>query len=212
VPEAVPLWLGNYDSGPAEAFYLFGEAHGLGYAPFAIDHPVYTAEHPIRVAYGALENLSPLIIENIGTDNMRGFFREGDETEHSLEMGPYRFNITYQPRLKQCYGLIIRTGEDEFVLAGNGARVRVAPASAEAHSGLSITLVEEGRFDEAGAFIRQRLVGGDEVMGTVGIKLPAHGYDIDHREDNMSILRARFYLHPPRDNGAGRVIDETPEF
>lgn len=212
VPEAVPLWLGDTDSGPAQAFYLFGEAHGLGYAPFAIDHSIYGADHPIGVAYAALENLSPLIIRNIGTENMRGFFREADETEHRLEMGPYKFHITYQPRLSQCYGMIIRTGENEFVFAGNGARIRIFPADEERHSGLSITLVEEGRFDAEGGFIRQRIVGGDEVMGTIGIKLPAHGYDLEHSPTNMTILRTRVFLHPPRDNGAAPVIDKTPEF
>lgn len=212
VPEAVPLWLGDRDSGGPQAFYLFGEAHGLGYAPFAIDHPVYTEAHPIGVAYAALQNLTPLIMEHIGTENLRAFYREAEETSDTLEIGPYRFDIGYQARLNQCYGMIIRTGENEFVVAGNGLRVRVTPANTEAHSGLSVTLVEEGRFDADGRFVRQRLVGGDEVMGTSGLQLPAHGYDLTHEETNMCILRSRFYLHPPRRDGAAQALDETPEF
>lgn len=212
VPEGVPLWLGDRYGAPGEAFFTFAEAHGLGYGPFAIDHSLYPADHPIGVAYKALDNLSHLIIEHIGTPNMRGFFREEDETEHTIEIGPYQFHITYQPLLEECYGLIIRTGENEFVLAGNGARVRVFPADRDDHSGLTITFVEEGRFDADGEFIRQRIVGGDETIGTVGLKLPSHGYDLEHDLRNMTILRARFFLHPPLTGGTAQGVDETPEF
>ncbi len=212
VPEAVPLWLGSLNEGGPQAFHTFGEAHGFGYAPFAIDHSFYTEDHPIGVAYGALDNLSHLIVEHIGTPNMRAFFREGDETNHTLTIGPYQFSITYQSRLEQCYGIIIRTGDNEFVIAGNGARVFITPTDGEAHSGLSITFVEEGHFDDEDQFVRQRIVGGDEVVGTVGLKLPAHGYDLEHSLNNMTILRTRFFLHPPREDGAAQALDETPEF
>jgi beta-galactosidase GanA len=213
VPEACALWLGDTGSAPAKAFYTFAEAQGLGFAPFAIDHSLYDQDHPIGVAYAALENLSPLMMKNFGTDRMRGFFKEEEaQTETALAIGPYQFHISYQPLLEQCYGLIIRSGENEFVLAGNGARIRFAAADPEKHSGLSVVLVEEGKFGAHGEFVRQRLVGGDEVMGTVGIKLPAHGYDLEQHPSNMTILRVQLFLHPPREDGAAQQTDETPEF
>ncbi|HKL21401.1 MAG TPA: beta-galactosidase, partial [Tichowtungia sp.] len=94
VPEACALWLGDRWSGPAKAFYTIAEAQGIGFAPFGIDHAQqYDADHPIGVAYGALNNLMPLILENFGTENLRGFYKaieegEPEETETSLEIGP----------------------------------------------------------------------------------------------------------------------------
>lgn len=212
VPEACGLWLKDQWSAPAKAFYTIAEAQGIGFGPFAIDHELYMPDHPIRVAYGALDNLSHLIVENIGTENMRGFYKEEGETETTVEMGPYRFNISYEPRLEQCYGLIIRIAEDEFIFAGNGLRIRFRPADLEKNSGISIAMVEEGEYDEKDRWVRQRIVGGDATIGTAGIKLPAHGYDLTHDKYNMSIQKVQLYPHPPRESGAVQTKDITPEF
>lgn len=212
VPEACGLWLGDSWSAPAKAFYTIAQAQGIGFGPFAIDHDSYIPDHPIRVAYAALENLQPLIVENFGTDNLRAFYKEPGEKETSLEMGPYRFNIRYQTKLDQCYGLIIRISDDQFIFAGNGLRIRFRPADSEKHSGISVALVEEGKLNDDGEWVRQRLLGGDEVMATSGIKLPAHGYDLTHDKYNMSIQRVRLYLHPPRESGAAQSTDLSPEF
>ena len=212
VSESCALWLGDRWSAPAKAFYTIAEKQGIGFSPFGNDHEHYDADHPIGVAYAALENLKPVIVKHFGTENLRGFFKEGEETETSITIGPYQFNITYQPLLEDCYGLIIRTGENEFIFAGNGARIVFAPGNPKDHPGVSITLVEEGSFDTDGGFQRKRLVGGDEIMGTAGIKLPAHGYDLSHHRNHMSILRVRLFLYPTRKAGAARNTDTTPEF
>jgi len=212
VSEACALWLGDRWSAPAKAFYTIAEKQGIGFSPFGIDHDHYDADHPIGVAFAALENLKPLIVKHFGTENLRGYFKEDEETENSITIGPYQFNITYQPLLEDCYGLIIRNGENEFIFAGNGARIVFVPANPKDHPGVSITLVEEGSFDAGGEFFRKRLVGGDETIGTAGIKLPAHGYDLSHHRNNMSIQRVRLFLHPPRKEGAAQGTDTTPEF
>lgn len=210
VPEACALWLGDRWSAPAKAFYTIAEAQGIGFGPFGIDHEQYHAEHPIGVAYAALQNLSPLIIEHFGTGNIRGFYKEEGETETTIELGNYKFRISYEPRLDQCYGMIIRIAENEFIFAGNGTRIRFSPSDFEKHSGVSIALVEEGYLDPQGEWLRTRLIGGDETIGTAGIKLPAHGYDLTHHPNNMTILRVKLYPHPPRD--AAQDTDTTPEF
>lgn len=212
VPEACALWLGDRWSAPAKAFYTIAEKQGIGFSPFGIDHEHYGPDHPIGVAYAALENLMPLLVKHFGTENLRGFFKEGGETGTSISIGSYQFDITYEPSLEDCYGLIIRNRENEFIFAGNGARIMFAPGNPKEHPGVSITLVEEGSFDADGGFMRKRLVGGDEVIGTAGIKLPAHGYDLSHHRNNMSILRVRLYLHPKRETGAAQGADTTPEF
>ena len=215
VPEACGLWLGDRYSGPAKAFYTIAEAQAIGFCPFGIDHPYYDADHPLGVAYKTLNNLMPLILKNFGTENLRGFYKaveegEPEETETSIEIGPYRFNISYEPKLEDCYGLIIRTGENEFIFAGNGARIRFKPTNPDEHAGVSICLVEEGSLDQGGNWVRKRLLGGDETVATYGIKLPPLAYGILHDKNNMSIQRVRLYLHPPA--AAAQKADGTPEF
>jgi hypothetical protein len=215
VPEACALWLGDRYSGPAKAFYTIAEAQGIGFAPFGIDHAHYDADHPIGVAYKTLNNLMPLILEHFGTENLRGFYKaieegEPEETETSIDIGPYRFNVSYEPKLEQCYGLIIRTGENEFIFAGNGARIRFAPTNPDEHAGVSIALVEEGSLNKNGEWARKRLIGGDETVATYGVKLPPIAYGILHDKNNMTIQRVRLYLHPPAD--AVQKADGTPEF
>lgn len=218
VPEACGLWLGDRWSGPAKAFYTIAEAQAIGFAPFGIDHAYYDADHPIGVAYKTLNNLMPLILKHFGTDNLRGFYKaieegEPEETGTSIVMGPYTFNATYERRLEQCYGLIIRVADDEFIFAGNGARIRFAPTDPDAHAGVSIRLVEEGSLDENGEWVRKRLLGGDETVATYGIKLPPLAYDLLHDKNNMTVQRVRLYLHPPaKKDQAVQEVDTAPEF
>jgi hypothetical protein len=69
--------------GAANAFYTYGEFDGIGICPFGIeslpiyglgtnDRPENPGELPLARAYEVLRQLSPLIIENMGTDKMRG--------------------------------------------------------------------------------------------------------------------------------------------
>ena len=160
----------------------------------------------------------PLILEHFGTKNVRGFYKateegEPEETGTGIAIGPYAFNVKYEPRLDECYGLIMRIAENDFIIAGNGARVRFAPANLDEHAGVSIGLVEEGALDKDGKWVRTRLLGGDEVSGTAGIKLPPLAYDLLHNRNNMTIQRVKLYLHPPaQEDEAVQTIDTTPQF
>jgi hypothetical protein len=218
VPEACALWLGDRWSGPAKAFYTIAEAQAIGFSPFGIDHDYYDADHPIGVAYGALQNLMPLIIKNYGTDNLRGFYKaveegEPEETGTSITIGRYQFDVKYETVLDDCYGLIMRIADNEFIIAGNGARILFTPADAKAHPGLSICSIEEGSLDANGEWVRRRLIGGGETIGTSGTKLPPLGFGILHDKNNMTIQRIKLYLHPPRKDGKPVYkTDTAPEF
>lgn len=215
VPEACGIWLDDHPSAPAKAFYTIAEAQGIGFSPFAIDHEYYGADHPIGEAYKALDNLMPLILKHYGTENLRGFYKateqgEPKETGTSIAIGPYTFEVAYESRLDNSYGLIMRVADDQFVFAGDGARIRFQPTRTEDHAGISVCLVEEGSLDAAGNWVRKRLLGGDEVMATHGIELPPAAFGMKHHKNKLTIQRVRLYLHPPAK--AGQHSDSAPEY
>jgi hypothetical protein len=207
------MWLHDRWSAPALAFYAIGEGHAAGFGPFGLDHPLYHDEHPIGVAYGILQNLMPKIIETYGTPNLRGVLKEGDEKGTRLSIGPCAFNITYQPEVEQCYGLILRTGKNEFIIAGNGIRVIFEPENPQLNPGISVGRVEEGRLDADGKWQRRRLIGGGETIGASGVKLPPLGFGLLHDRNKITVMRVRLFLHPPNSGKDAEYSPDTePEF
>ena len=208
IPEATPMWLGDRYSAPALAFYAIGEGHALGFGPFGLDFPLYDEDHPIGVAYETLQNLMPEIIKAYGTPNLRGVLKEGDEKETHLAIGPYAFNIRYQPEVEHGYGLILRTGKNQFIIAGNGIRVIFAPENPQRHPGISVGMVEEGKLDSNGAWQRRRLTGGGETIGAAGVKLPPLGFGLLHNRNHITTMRVNLFLHP---EDTGDRIEYSPD-
>jgi hypothetical protein len=58
---------------------------------------------------------------------------------------------------------ISQTGDDEFVIVGQHARVRLEPAADEDRSGATTISVEQGQFDAAGRWVMERRWNGDQV-------------------------------------------------
>ncbi len=201
IPEACALWRGDRWSAPQKAFYAIGEAQAIGFAPFGIDHEHYGKDHPIGVAYKALSQLMPLILEHYGQGRIRAFYKEGEETREEIKFEKYRCRIKYAAEVEHPYGLIIQTGEDQFIVAGNGAQV-IFQSNLKNRQGVSVTEVEEGEIVD-GQWRRLRLLAGDEVpgQGTQGVALPPLAYRLLHKRTNMSMQRLNLYLHPPRKDG-----------
>lgn len=89
--------------GVANAFYTYGELDGLGFCPFGIESlPLYgfggnnTSEDlgdlPLGIGYEVLRQLTPLIIENMGTDKMEGVLLEENDGVARFPMGDYVVN------------------------------------------------------------------------------------------------------------------------
>jgi len=193
VPEACAIWRDDSGSAPAKAFYTIGELHALGFAPFGVDHDVYEPDHPLGVAYGALKKLMPFLVRYYGTDNLKAFFRQGDEEDAELDFGDYGCRVSYSDKLDENYGLIIRVASDEFIVAGNGARVSFfSQVEDEPHA--EVVLSEEGDIVD-GKWVRKRLLCGDEARGN-GARLPPVPYGIMQDPRNMSFQKIKLFRLP----------------
>jgi beta-galactosidase GanA len=177
---------------PANAFYAFGERNAIGFGPFSIDS-VNDAPGQLGAAYGVLRQLQPHILAAQGTGAIAGFKprQRYDETldyEPQLRrIGNYRFTVAFAdierpsmtPETAGYGGIVIRTGDDEYLIAGQGITVTFAGAG-EGPSLAGIERAEEGSFDSAGRWVAGRVLNGDQTHQGRHIRLPAGAWGIQH--------------------------------
>lgn len=175
---------------PANAFYAFGERDAIGFGPFSIDS-VDGDPGQLGAAYGVLRQLEPHILDAQGSDRIAGF-KPRQRYDESLDyepqvrrIGDYRFTIAFAdieppvltPETASYGGMVIRTGPDEYLIAGQGITVTFAGAG-QGPSLAGIERAEEGRFDAAGRWVTGRVLNGDQTHQGRHIRLPAGEWGI----------------------------------
>jgi beta-galactosidase GanA len=177
----------------ANAFYAFGKLAALGFSPFSIESVDQTASSPLAAAYSVLEQLSPAILEAVGRERMSAFrprvLEDGTviDTPVSEILGGYRFTVSFiDPWLPQAQqnlathgGLIIQTGAEDYLVAGQGITVTFAPVGAGPPLA-GIDNVWEGTFDAHGAWVPGRLLNGDQTHQGRHLRLAPGDFQIQH--------------------------------
>jgi beta-galactosidase GanA len=171
----------------ADAFYAIGEHDAFGFSPFAIDE-IKDGNASLPQAYRVLKQLSPLINQQQGSGKIRGFKApmsyegEVDVAPQKVQLGGYTLNVSFNApweKLKPAEvqtrgGLVIQTGDDEFVVAGKGLTI-VFGSSDGAMVGIEQAI--EGSYDK-GRFKQGRWLNGDQTHQGRHINLPGDGYTI----------------------------------
>jgi len=161
---------------PANAAYAFGKLDAIGFGPFSIESIDERQPNPLAQAYDVLEQLSPAILAAQGLQKMSGFRPRVLEDGTVLDMpvtevvGSYRFTVafvdTQLPKSEQNTsahgGLIIQTGPEDYLVAGQGMIVTFTPVG-EGPPLAGIDSAWEGSFDAKGAWIPGRLLNGDQT-------------------------------------------------
>lgn len=178
---------------PANSFYAIGAHDAIGFSPFAIES--YRPDDALADAYAVLGQLAPLILEHQGSGNMLGFRPpvtfDGivDETAQSFQLGDYTLHVAFERALQEPAerkaeargGLIIRTGPDEYFVAGKGIIVTFATPGAIA----GIESIFEGTFVD-GRWVPGRLLNGDESHQGRHLRIP---------DGRFGIQRVRLYRY-----------------
>jgi hypothetical protein len=160
----------------ARSLYVFGEFSADMFSPFGIDNAALAENDPLDQCYGVLNNMSPAILKNQGTGNMRGILLDQSAPEQQFELGDYNVKATmsWDPKRKMAGAILIKTGANEFIAAGKGVDLLFYPKDSTVR--LGVEAADEGVFknDE---FVPERRLNGDEThastwSGTAGIKLP----------------------------------------
>jgi beta-galactosidase GanA len=160
---------------PANAFYAFGKLDAIGFSPFSIESIDETIPNSLSRAYAVLEQLSPTILAAQGHARMTGFrprvLEDGTliEAPVSETLGDFRFNVAFidpwTPKAGQKIGshggLVIQTGPEEFLIAGQGITITFEALNEPKLVGIDSAW--EGVFDEQGRWVPGRLLNGDQT-------------------------------------------------
>jgi beta-galactosidase GanA len=150
-------------TGGANAFYALGESAAIGISPFGIDSWNDTGNE-LGKSYRVLEELSPLLIEHQAKGDMHGFVLDRSHPSVTFTLNGLRVEISldeiFGSHTEKGFGLLMATGPDEFLGAGQGFRVSFQADTAGAAK-VGLGYVEEGRFED-GRWKNGRRLNGDE--------------------------------------------------
>ena len=193
-----PLFIPETSRQAGRYYYAFGEAGAKGVFCFgyeeSYDDPYYVQE--CRV----FTELLPFLNQGCPT---RGFFREpkvdAGDMEVILQLGDDVFNVHCINGEKNAHGMIIKTSENEYIVAGVGAWIDLA-------NGRSIASVEELRDgkvwqvlngDETGhhnmLYLRGRLYQED-FAAPDGTLIPAPMYGLSYQRRFKNAAHQRFKI------------------
>jgi beta-galactosidase GanA len=192
IPEANQA---GFHQAPGNAFFAFGELDAISFSPFSIEN--LPAGDPLIKTYAVLRSLTPVILAHQGKGDMRGFRApvsldgKVDETPQTFDLGGYRFSASmiypWMAKDKQDVaahgGLIIQTGQDEFIVAGTGITLTFKDPNGRDQIG--IEQIVEGLMED-GKFIEGRWLNGDQSHQGRHLTIP---------DGETSVLRLRLYRY-----------------
>ena len=174
----------------ANAFFAVGEHDALGFSPFAIDAVDEPEKSRLALAYGVLNELAPTLLAARGVARTRGFRPpvnyDGtlNDAPQTITLGDFTFTVSFIDRwtarseqhVESHGGLLVQLGPEEYLAAGSGFSLEVAPALAGAPRA-GIESVWEGRF-VAGRWVPGRLLNGDETHQGRLLLMPRTGFGV----------------------------------
>ncbi len=176
------------DMAAMRAFYAFGEFDAGCFAPFGIDHELQEGRvDPLDETYKVLRNMSAIILRHQGKGTMHGMLVTADSASSRTDMGNFGIEARLAGNQKAGGGIIIKTGPQEFIVAGKALDVFFSSYLDSMRVGIDV--VDEGIF--AGEkWVPAKRLNGDEVHASTwsgtGLKLP---------EDRVSIQKISLYLY-----------------
>lgn len=154
-----PLFIPESTFDAGRAFYAFGQHDAICYSPFGYDNvlnvPAYSP------AMQVLNEMSETILKYQGTGKMRAFLRENSTLNDTIVFDDVKIIVDYRRWNESIgYGIIIRTKENEFLIAGVDANIRIM--ATKQNDKCRIASVEEGEFKNNKWHVF-RYLNGDET-------------------------------------------------
>ena len=188
------------DAAAARAYWAFGEHDAMCFAPFGIES--IDGEHPLTSTYRILDQLMPMIVAAQGTDRMIGIYRQRNDEpspDGPLVLGDWNVNLRYLDRdipkdtRTPIGGIVIQTGDDEFIVAGYGFSVNFG-ARTPGLRNTAILSVELGHIED-GRFVGDLRLNGDETGANYVAKIPMFTRNKFLGVTEQRILRVKVYRH-----------------
>lgn len=153
-----PLFIPECDrTNPGKAYYAIAEKNAIGFAPFGIESMVSDLSY--AQSFKVLKEMLPTIVKYQGTGKMHGYLKEGNEDSTIFEMGKYKVIIEYYAKTDNAYGVIIQTGDNDFIVSGINSKIMFYSRDEKLVADIGEVL--EGAF-KADAWTTYRQLNGDE--------------------------------------------------
>lgn len=174
----------------ANAFFSIGELDAIGFSPFGIETIRDAKADTLPGAFALLKQMAPLITAAQGQGKMRGFKApvsyDGvvDLNPTLVTLGGYALEVSYANQwgktetdeLQTRGGLVLQTGDDEFLVAGKGITVTFRDPGGPG-TGVGIDKLTEGGFVD-GKWQEERWLNGDESHQGRHVRLSPDGYTV----------------------------------
>ena len=153
------------DDGARNVFVAIGKYNAIGVSPFGIDHIRDAEKSGFSKSYGILGQLAPLLLEKEVRKEVTGFVIDEKNPTITCEMNGYKLEISldelFGHKATLGYGLVMADGNNKFIGAGSGFRVRFFPSDKNSKDIVGVGNIDEGVFNE-GTWLPGRRLNGDE--------------------------------------------------
>jgi beta-galactosidase GanA len=171
----------------AKVFLAVGHYKAIGFSPFSIESVVSVSEEPLAKSYALLQQLSAVILNNQISGKMDAVLLDSNFQKQELVMGAYTLTVSHEyslgwspdsksPEWPETGGLIIQTGEREFIIAGTGIVVTFS-SSANKNQSVGILRAYEGEYVN-GEWKPGRRMNGDQDHQGRHIRIPVKEFSI----------------------------------
>lgn len=188
-----------------QAFWVLGQHDAMGFSPFGIDERT-PDEDPITKTYAALRQVSELLLKHQGKGTMKGIFLDSINRKQTFELAGYRVEAQLgsgsiadlagftvgQKKTNIAGGILISTGEDEFIAIGKDFNFAFTPLQQDDKT-LDIDYLDEGTFVND-KWVTTRRLNGDEGTG-------GGDYGFGFKKGNSAALRFQ-----PSPTGDYRIV------
>lgn len=186
----------------ADALYAYAQLNAMGFAVYAPEFLRPEEQKTLGDAYAIIDEITPQILANQGTGKMVGIRAPANFDGSTLNLaspqftlGDYTFDVHFKepapistgakteaPMPAAHGGLIIQTGEDEYLVAGIGMIVNFGTRG----KGIAgIDSIWEGRFVN-GTWVAGRNLNGDDDNQGRYLRMPS---------GEFTIRRVRLYTY-----------------
>lgn len=150
-------------AGAANVFYALGEHAAIGFSPFAIDS-FSEGTTDLGASYAAIASITPILLDEQTKGNVHGFTLTKEHPSVEFSVNGYAVQVSldeiFGNRSENGTGMIIATGQNEFLGEGKGFRVLITPRSPSTFK-LGYASIDEGTYQD-GRWIPGRRLNGDE--------------------------------------------------
>jgi Domain of unknown function (DUF5597)/Beta-galactosidase len=150
-------------AGASNVFYAVGEDAAIGFSPFGIDS-FADGTTDLGASYAAIASIAPILFEQQTKGNVHGFTLTKEHPSVEFSMNGYTVRVSldeiFGSHSENGAGMIIATGQNEFLGVGKGFRVLITQRSPSPFK-LGYSSIDEGTYED-GRWSPGRRLNGDE--------------------------------------------------